>query len=343
MLEEEIYLSGREILAKTTKDIKLLKKLIKDEDACVRVAALDNPKTTITMVNSFMNDENEIVRMILSYHKLLDLKNILKLSKETDPRYKIGLLNNPKTPFELKQQFLEEFISCPEFYEDLTELDYCPTNILEKISTNLNLNYQTRLNLATHPNSTLYVLKMMSYDTSYYVRLKVFLNPNCPVDVKTKILYSFKHIPNKKKENIIKYTNNLDILRFFAKDYSVEARVLVAQNSNTPYYTLDMLAKSKNTLIIKATLSNPNITLETLKYILSQDFKQKDFDLVIQAKNMLKRYGFSELYLKKITGNTFNKSLKKTKSIEIKEPKETSTKIKNLIDKSINDFLINLD
>lgn len=133
-------------------------------------------------------------------------------------------------------------------------------NLSDYINKEISINYNT-------PQE---ILSELSNNTSMVIKEKLSLNPNSSSELLRKLYYIGNALT---RENLTINPNTPpDILReIYNKTNSDEVKSYISINPNTPLDILEELAKSNNIGIKKSLIKNPNITIEILLQISSDN------------------------------------------------------------------------
>ena len=214
---------------------ELIQKMFeKEKDNSVLAEIAGNPKTPVDVLKNLISNDNFEVQKELLLNPnfpIPELDNLLKSTKHDE----IKNIINEKLE-EKKKKELEEIKNGTIF---------------------------SKQSVASNPNTTLDVLKMLSEDESDYVKKSVADNPNCPSDILDKLSESNnEHIYKAIAENPNVSSSTLLKIADKTEDDKVKNAIIKNKNASADVLNEIFSKNSNNFNILSLLLQNKNITDE---------------------------------------------------------------------------------
>ena len=303
------------MLKKAAKNLKLLKKLVKNfrpdekDDFLNQVIKQDdispavmiflaknssndywkmnitkNPNTPPEVLLVFASDENNYVRTLVAENPNTPLKALLILANDGNEDVRTSVAKNPNTP--------------PE-----------ALLILAKDEDD-----EVKESVAENSNTPLEILLVLAEDWNRYVRMSVISNPSTPPEV---LLALSKDESKLVREDVASSPNTpLEALLILANDGNEDVRTRVAKNPNTPLEVLLALSKDISRRVKAGVVKNPNTPPEILHVLVNDGdhYTSAAAKLSIKERGQIaetKKHKFSKKRLRQIIMEELLKTLNK--------------------------------
>lgn len=256
--------------------LDLSKKDYGEESNTVLKKIVLNPQATQQVFESCLENEHEETHDLIATSEKVPvslLEKILKTGKTG--RLKYLAFNNPRTPKEVKLEFLKSDevdgkLEIASSTNDVDTLKFLSKNInasvrqriarrddmLKDVLQNLGNDEdpEVRVNIALNKNTPEETLKKLIADTVTRVAACALSNPNTKLSYKEFKNYASNNDPFFRSGVAVNINTPADILTLLSNDLDTVVRQGVSENTNTPSDVLTLLAKD-NEEVVRSTVA----------------------------------------------------------------------------------------
>ena len=246
--------------------VAIVRKLSFDDDADVIQCAVANPNCPVERLNALAGHKDRRIRSSVVANPQCPPTLLKKLSTDKNPDIRRNVALHPNIAPKLQRNLLSRLSPRSNWYlRYVAEDPDCPSTVLMVLATHSNRS--VRVAVAGNDRCPAGALARLASDEQSLIRELVAASPNCPAEVLEKLARDpHWEVQVAVADNPVSPPSVIDILD--PKKRGIAMRL--AESTNCPIDTLEILAKNKDDWVRYEVACNPNCPVHILE-ILAND------------------------------------------------------------------------